>query len=216
MVFLTVPAARFLKALLENHPSLTAVAKAQMRRFCWHLFNLLRKGLWGRPIDSRYSIYRLCDWAWFSCVAPVTALSRAVAAAMRSAMIIFFWAVVQPESDGKAERGSVSVRFLVSSESLRSKSRERALARLFSFPGNHWEYPWWSGKWKDWHVFTQFWDGWLPWLDLHLLSKNLFVLAILQMLCCLSLIRRNPPVGGILMSYLSKVRLWRRWIQESY
>jgi hypothetical protein len=61
MVFLTVPAARFLKALLENHPSLTAVAKAQMRRFCWHLFNLLRKGLWGRPIDSRYSIYRLCD-----------------------------------------------------------------------------------------------------------------------------------------------------------
>ncbi len=111
MVFLTVPAARVLKVLLENLPSLTAVAKAQMRRFCWHLLNLLRKGSWERPIDSRYSIHCLWDRAWSSCVAPVTALSWAVAAAMRSATILFLWAVVQPESEGKAERGNASIRF---------------------------------------------------------------------------------------------------------
>ncbi len=48
MVFLTVPAARVLKASLENLPSLTAVAKEQMRRFHWHLLNLSRKGSWER------------------------------------------------------------------------------------------------------------------------------------------------------------------------
>ncbi len=89
MVFLTVPAARVLKALFEYLPSLTAVAKAQMRRFCWHLLNLSRKGLWERPIELRYLIHHLWDLAWSSCVAPVTALSRAVAAAMRSATILF-------------------------------------------------------------------------------------------------------------------------------
>ncbi len=36
---------------------------------------------------------------------------RAVAAAMRLATILFYWAVVQPGSDGEAERGSVSIRF---------------------------------------------------------------------------------------------------------
>ena len=112
MVFLTVPAARVLKALLENLPSLTAVAKAQMRRFCWHLLNLLRKGLWARPIDSRYSIHCCWDQAWSSCVAPVTALSQAVAAAMRSATILFLWAMVQPESEGEAEMGNAIVSVL--------------------------------------------------------------------------------------------------------
>ncbi len=92
MVFLTVPAARFfLKASLKKCPSLMAVAKAQMRRFCWHLLNLSRKGLWARPINLQYSIHCLWDWAWSSCVAPVNALSRAVAAAMMSATILFCW-----------------------------------------------------------------------------------------------------------------------------
>ncbi len=61
MVFLTVPAARVLKASLENLPSLTAIAKVQMRRICWHLLNLSRKGSWERPIDSRYLIHCLWD-----------------------------------------------------------------------------------------------------------------------------------------------------------
>jgi hypothetical protein len=42
MVFLTVPGARVLKALLENFASLMSVAKAQMRRFRWDLLKLLR------------------------------------------------------------------------------------------------------------------------------------------------------------------------------
>jgi hypothetical protein len=111
MVFLTVPAAKVLKASLENLPSLTAVTKAHMRRFRWHLLNLSRKGSWKRPIDSRYSIHHLWDQAWSSCVAPITTLSRAIAAAMRSATILFLWAVVQSESEGEAERGNASVRF---------------------------------------------------------------------------------------------------------
>ncbi len=46
MVYLTVPAARVLKALLENLASLMAVANAQIRRFRWDLLNLSRKGSW--------------------------------------------------------------------------------------------------------------------------------------------------------------------------
>ncbi len=111
MVFLTVPAARVLKVLLENLPSLMAVAKVQMRRFCWHLLNLSRKRSWERLIELRYLIHHLWDLVWSSCVAPVTAHSQAVAAAMRSATILFCWAVVQPESEGGAGRGNASIRF---------------------------------------------------------------------------------------------------------
>jgi hypothetical protein len=112
LVFLTVPAARGLKALLENLPSLMAVAKAQMRRFCWHLSNLSRKGSWVRPIDLRYSIHHRWDRAWSSCVAPVTALFGAVTVAMRSATILFLWEMVQPESEGGAEMGNAIVSVL--------------------------------------------------------------------------------------------------------
>ena len=63
-------------------------------------------------MDSRYSIHRRWDQAWSSCVAPVTVLSWAVAAAMRSATILFLWAMVQPESEGEAEMGNAIVSVL--------------------------------------------------------------------------------------------------------
>ena len=72
----------------------------------------VKEGVMGEEkIDSRYSIHCLWDQAWSSCVAPVTALSRAVTAAMRSATILFLWAVVQPESEGGAVTGNANVRF---------------------------------------------------------------------------------------------------------
>ncbi len=41
-----------------------------------------------------------------------TALSWAVAAAMRSAMILFLGAMVQPESEGEAEMGNAIISIL--------------------------------------------------------------------------------------------------------
>ena len=109
MVFLTVPAARVSKALLENLPSLIALAKAQMRRLRWHLLKLLRKGLLSSSMDLRYSFHCHAALAWSLYVAPVSALSLADAAAMRSATIQFLWVLVQPESDGEAGMGNANV-----------------------------------------------------------------------------------------------------------
>ena len=74
--------------------------------------NVSRKGSCSRPIDLRYKSH--CHWAlaWSSCVAPVTAPSRAVAAAMRSATILFRWVVEQPENEGEAGKGNASVSIL--------------------------------------------------------------------------------------------------------
>ncbi len=112
MVFLTVPAARVSKASLENRPSLNAVAKAQMRRFHWHLLKLPRNGSWSSPIDSRYLFHRHWALAWSLCVVSVTALSLAVPAAMRSAKIRFCWVLVQPESEREDGMGNANVSIL--------------------------------------------------------------------------------------------------------
>jgi hypothetical protein len=72
----------------------------------------LRKGSWVRPIDLRYSIHCCWDQAWSSCVAPVSVLSWAIAAAMRSAMILFLWEMVQPESEGEDEMGTAVISIL--------------------------------------------------------------------------------------------------------
>ncbi len=109
MVFLTVPAARVSKASLENRPSLTAVAKAQMRRLRWHLLKLSRNGSWASQMDSRYLFHRCWALAWSLCVVSITALSLAVAAAMRSAKIRFRCVLVQPESEGYAGMGNANV-----------------------------------------------------------------------------------------------------------
>ncbi len=45
-------------------------------------------------------------------MAPVSALSRAVAAAIRSATILFLWVMEQPENAGEAGMGKMSVSVL--------------------------------------------------------------------------------------------------------
>jgi hypothetical protein len=73
----------------------------------------VEEGVMGNAnIDLRYSIHRCWDQAWSLCVAPVTDLSQAVSAAMRSATILFLWAMVQPESEGEAEMGNAIISFL--------------------------------------------------------------------------------------------------------
>ncbi len=122
----------------------------------------------------------------------------------------FIWAVVQ------LERGSVSVRFwLVLNCWGQTLKREHRWC-YFLFQGATESIPWCCGEWKDWRVFMQFRDGWLLWWDLCLHLKNLFVLAILWTLCCPSLIKCNPPVGGVFTSYPSNVWWCRQWIQEGY
>mmetsp|Transcript_1184 Transcript_1184/g.2586 ORF Transcript_1184/g.2586 Transcript_1184/m.2586 type:complete len:216 (+) Transcript_1184:58-705(+) len=90
--FRTVLSAREWTFDPENRPSRRAMAKAPNSLFRSLRLNSSRKTSLLIPVDRHHSTHRSHARAWSSCVFPVTAPSRAVSAATRSAKRRFRWA----------------------------------------------------------------------------------------------------------------------------
>jgi hypothetical protein len=93
-------------------------------------------------MELRYLVKRFHDQVWFSCVLPVTAPSRAVSAATRSATSWFLWAVVLCENDVEAERGKICGELLLVHRQFNQNRVKGHLRRCFRVQGTTGSIPW--------------------------------------------------------------------------